>query len=103
MKNCPWKWRWRDGRLHAARNAAPKPRDLRPLVPMAAALHRQKKNPAPRRQREHDVEVRDGQQFGLALLQPCARLRPLALGAMPIATANGRRPLAALWADPVMG
>jgi hypothetical protein len=41
--------------------------------------------PDPRRQREHDVEVRDAQQFGLALLQPCARLRALALGTMPIA------------------
>jgi hypothetical protein len=56
----------------------------------------------PRRHREHDVEVRDAQQFGLALLQPCARLRALALGTMPIAAANGRCPLAALWANPVM-
>ena len=39
------------------------------------------------RQREHDVEVRDRQQFGLALLHPVARLRALALGAMPVAAA----------------
>src|SRR4249920_2453621 len=39
----------------------------------------------PHRQREHDVEVRDGQQLGLALLHPCERLRALALGTMPVA------------------
>ena len=39
------------------------------------------------RQREHDVEVRNGQQFGLALLHPCERLRALALGTMPVAAA----------------
>ena len=39
----------------------------------------------PRRQREHDVEVRNGQQLGLALLHPRERLRALTLGAMPVA------------------
>src|ERR1017187_9297798 len=39
------------------------------------------------RQREHHVEVRDAQQFGLALLHPCERLRALALGTMPVAAA----------------
>ena len=43
--------------------------------------------PDPHRQREHDVEVRDGQQLGLALLHPCERLRALALGTMPVAAA----------------
>src|SRR5271168_3736642 len=36
---------------------------------------------------EDDVEVADWQQIGLARSQPFARLRPLALGAMPIAAA----------------
>ena len=39
----------------------------------------------PRRQREHDVEVGNGQQLGLALLHPRERLRALTLGAMPVA------------------
>ena len=56
-----------------------------------------------RRQREHDVEVGHLQQLGLARLQPLSRLAALALRAVPVAAANGRRPLAALWADPVMG
>ena len=55
------------------------------------------------RQGEDDVEVADRQQVGLALGQPGARGGALAFGAMPVAAANGRRPLAALWADPVMG
>ena len=41
----------------------------------------------PRRQSEYDVEVRDRQQFGLALLHPCECLRALALGTMPVAAA----------------
>ena len=55
------------------------------------------------RQREDDVEVGDRQQFGLALGQPLRAARALALRAMPVAAGNGRRPLPALWADPVMG
>ena len=54
-------------------------------------------------QSEDDVEVADRQQVGLTLGQPGARGGALALGAVPVAAANGRRPLAALWADPVMG
>src|SRR6201982_3575310 len=38
------------------------------------------------RQREHDVEVRHRQEFGLALGQPLARRRSLALRTVPIAT-----------------
>ena len=53
--------------------------------------------------REDDMEVADRQQVGLALGQPGARGGALALGAVPVAAANGPRPLAALWADPVMG
>jgi len=41
----------------------------------------------PVRQREDDMEVRHRQQFGLARLHPFARLRPLALRAMPVAAA----------------
>jgi len=55
------------------------------------------------RQREHDVEVRHRQQLFLALGQPLARRRSLTLWAMPVAAGNGRRPLPALWANPVMG
>jgi hypothetical protein len=49
------------------------------------------------------MEVADRQQVGFTLGQPGARSGALAFGAMPIAAANGRRPLPALWADPVMG
>ena len=38
-------------------------------------------------QREHDVEVADRQQVGLALGEPGARRRALALGAVPVAAA----------------
>ena len=54
-------------------------------------------------QREDDMEVADRQQVGLALGQPGARGAALAFGTVPVAAANGERPLAALWADPVMG
>ena len=54
-------------------------------------------------QREDHVEVADRQQVGLTRGEPLARRCPLALRAVPVAAANGRRPLAALWADPVMG
>ncbi len=50
-----------------------------------------------------DVEIPDRQQIGLARGQPFARLGSLAFWAMPVAAANGRRPLPALWAKPVMG
>ena len=39
-----------------------------------------------RRQREHDVEVGDWQQFGFARFEPFLSRRPLALGTMPVAT-----------------
>jgi hypothetical protein len=55
------------------------------------------------RQGEDDVEVSDRQQVGLALGQPRARGGALALGAVPVAAANGKFPLAALWANLVMG
>ena len=42
----------------------------------------------PRRQREHDVEVRHLQQLGLARLQPLTGLAALALGAMAVAAAE---------------
>ena len=53
--------------------------------------------------REDDMEVADRQQVGFALGQPGARGGALAFGTVPVAAANGPRPLAALWADPVMG
>ena len=55
------------------------------------------------RQGEDDVEVSNRQQVGLARGQPGARGGALALGAVPVAATNGRCPLLALWADPVMG
>ncbi|MGY4601494.1 hypothetical protein ACVWXL_009240 [Bradyrhizobium sp. GM22.5] len=39
-----------------------------------------------RRQRENDVEVRHGKEFGLSLGKPLCARRSLALRAMPIAT-----------------
>ena len=55
------------------------------------------------RQREDDVIVGNRQQLRLAVGEPLPRGRGLALRAMPVAAGNGRRPLPALWADPVMG
>jgi hypothetical protein len=55
------------------------------------------------RQGEDDVIVGNRQKLGLALGEPLARRRALALGTMPIAAGNGRRPLPALWAKFVMG
>jgi hypothetical protein len=49
------------------------------------------------------VEVADRQQLGLALGKPLLCGGALTFGAMPVAAANGRRPLAALWANPLMG
>ena len=56
-----------------------------------------------RRQREHHMIVRHRQQFGLSMREPFGACQPLTLGTMAVAAGNGRRPLAALWADPVMG
>jgi hypothetical protein len=39
-----------------------------------------------------DVEVWRREQLGFPLFQPLPRRRTLALRAMPIATANGKRP-----------
>ena len=47
--------------------------------------------------------IRDRQEVGLAFGQPLLRRRALALRAMPVAAGNGRCPLPALWAKPVMG
>jgi hypothetical protein len=55
------------------------------------------------RNREHQMKIRNRQELGFARREPCRRGRPLAFGAVAIAATNGRRPLAALWADPVMG
>ena len=54
-------------------------------------------------QREDDMEVADRQQVGFALGQPGASSGALAFGTVPVAARNGRCPLPALWADPVMG
>src|SRR5882672_3717501 len=48
-------------------------------------------------QRINDVEVWRREQLCFPLFQPLPCRRALALWAMPIATANGRRPLAVLW------
>jgi hypothetical protein len=51
------------------------------------------------RQREHDVEVTDGQEVGLALGQPDPCRRALALRAVPVAAGVvGDAPLAAVLA-----
>ena len=55
------------------------------------------------RQREHDMEVADWQQVGLASYQPLSGRRALTLGAVPISAGNGNSPLPALWAKLVMG
>jgi hypothetical protein len=49
------------------------------------------------------MEISDRQQVGLAFGQPRARGSALAFGTMPVAAANGDFPLAALWANLVMG
>jgi hypothetical protein len=56
-----------------------------------------------RRQSKHLMKVRNRQQLGLAGGEPLPRRSPLTLRAVPVAAANGRRPLAALWAKSVMG
>src|SRR6478752_2325221 len=56
-----------------------------------------------RRDREDEVKVRHWQQFGLARFEPFGACQSLTLRAVPIAAGNGRRPLPALWAKPVMG
>src|SRR4051794_3773591 len=55
------------------------------------------------RQGEDDMEIRHRQQFVLPFGQPGGACRSLAFRAMPVAARNGRRPLRALWAKPVMG
>jgi hypothetical protein len=47
--------------------------------------------------------VRHRQQIGLARRQPVPCRGTLALRAVPVAAGNGRCPLAALWANSVMG
>ena len=56
-----------------------------------------------RRHGEHDVEVGDRQQFGLTRLQPLGTRQALAFWTVAVAAGNGRCPLPALWAKPVMG
>ncbi len=55
------------------------------------------------RQGEDDVVVGNRQQLRLAVFEPLPRRGRLALRAMPVAAGNGRRPLPAVWALPVMG
>jgi hypothetical protein len=55
------------------------------------------------RQREHDVEIGHRQQFGSAGIEPRGTRQTLTLRAVPVVAGNGRRPLAALWANSVMG
>ena len=52
---------------------------------------------------EDDMEIADRQQVGRPRGQPLARRGRLALRAVPVAAGNGRRPLAALWANSFMG
>ena len=55
------------------------------------------------RQGEDHVEIFHGQQIRGAGGHPIPRRRSLALRTVPVLAGNGRRPLPALWADPVMG
>src|SRR5205814_10453652 len=52
---------------------------------------------------EHDMEVGYREQFSLAIGDPLRAGHALAFWAVPVAAGNGRRPLPALWAKPVMG
>jgi len=56
-----------------------------------------------RGQGEHDVEVGDRQQLGLARIEPVGTRQGLALRAVPVTAGNGKFPLPALWANSVMG
>ena len=56
-----------------------------------------------RRQGEDDMEIGDRQQFGLPRRKPLRSRRALTFWTMTIAASNGRCPLRALWAHPVMG
>ncbi len=49
------------------------------------------------------MEVGYGQQLGFAVGQPLPRCRALTFGAVAVTAANGKCPLAALWAKSVMG
>ena len=55
------------------------------------------------RQGEDDVIIGNRQELGLAVFEPSPRGGRLALRAVAIPAGNGRRPLPALWAHPVMG
>src|SRR6516165_9835839 len=54
-------------------------------------------------QRVDEMEVWRREQLCFPLLQPLPGRRALAFWAVPVAAGNGRRPLAALWANSVMG
>ena len=56
-----------------------------------------------RRQGKDNVEVGNRQELGTPVGEPLDARQPLAFWAVPVATGNGRRPLAALWANSVMG
>ena len=56
-----------------------------------------------RRQGEDDVIIGNRQQLRLAFGQPLSCRRALTLRAVAVAAGNGRRPLPALWALPIMG
>jgi len=48
------------------------------------------------REREDDMNIRNGQEFLTSLRQPAVARTGLALGAMPVATRNGERPITCL-------
>ena len=54
-------------------------------------------------QRVDEMEVWRREQLCFPLLQPLPGRRALAFWAVPVAAANGRRPLPVLWANSVMG
>ena len=56
-----------------------------------------------RRHGENDVEIGNVEKLGAACGKPFLARGALAFGAMTIPASNGRRPLLALWANPVMG
>ena len=73
------------------------------LIPMPPARAPLDRSTCRAGQRVDDVEVWHREQLGFPLFQPLPRRRALALRAMPVAAANGKRPLPALWANFVMG
>jgi hypothetical protein len=55
------------------------------------------------RHSEDHMEILGVEKLGSTIIQPLGASQRMAFWAVAISAGNGRRPLAALWADPVMG